>query len=84
MDTGQPILFGKVMFFIEVTETTSLINWTLIKKLDGVNIDWQKGFAIYSKVSHLKWIKVNWILSLIGVVRDGNRNLIITDVNLFL
>ena len=39
MDIGQPILFSEVAFFIKVTKATSLVNWTLIKKLNGVNID---------------------------------------------
>jgi hypothetical protein len=39
MDVSQPILFGEVVFFIEITKAIGLVNWTLIKKLDGVNID---------------------------------------------
>ena len=39
MDIGQPILFGEVAFFVEVTEAIGLVNWTLIKKLNRVNID---------------------------------------------
>ena len=84
MDIGHPILFSKVAFFINITEVTGSVNWTLIKKLNRVNIDRQKDVIIYSKISRLRWIKVNWILSLVGVVRDGNRNLITTDINLFL
>ena len=84
MGVSQPILFGEVVFFVEVTEAIGSVNWILIKKLDEVNIDWQKGFVTYSKVSRSKWIKVDWILSLIGVVRNSNRNLIITNVSLFL
>ena len=39
-DVSQPILFGEVVFFVEITEVTGSVHWTLIKKLDGVNIDW--------------------------------------------
>ncbi len=39
MDISQPILFSEVVFFIDVTEVTGSVNWTLIKKLNRVNID---------------------------------------------
>ena len=54
MDISQPILFSEVVFFINITKVTGLVNWTLIKKLNGVNIDRQKGVIIYSKVSCLR------------------------------
>ena len=84
MNINQPILFNEIAFFVEITEATNSVNWVLIKKLNGVNIDWQKGFAMYSKVSHSRWIKIDWILSLVGVVCDGNKSFIATDINLLL
>ncbi len=52
MDINQPILFSEIAFFINITKVISSVNWTLIKKLNRVNIDQQKGIVIYSKVSH--------------------------------
>jgi hypothetical protein len=45
-------------------------------------VDRRRGVVSYEGFGSHKWIKVDWILSLIGVLRDGGVNFIVTDVNL--
>jgi hypothetical protein len=72
--------FGEVQFFIELYK---LGRWAWVRTLDKIDIDKKVGVASYDGYGPHRWIQIDWIESLIGVVRQGNVGLIVSDINLF-
>jgi hypothetical protein len=54
-----------------------------VRIYDGVNIDHAKRVASYTREGRCCWIEVGWIKSLLGVIKEGGVNLLVTDVDLF-
>jgi len=72
--------FSEIQFFIKLYE---LGHWAWVRTLDKIDIDKKVGVASYDGYGPHRWIQIDWIESLIGVVRQGNVGLIVSDVNLF-
>jgi hypothetical protein len=66
-----------VQYFVQLGE---LGQWAWVRTLNGLDVDRRRGVVSYEAFGSHKWIKVDWILSLIGVLRDGGVNFIVTDV----
>jgi hypothetical protein len=49
----------------------------------GIDIDRIKRVASFSGEGRRRWIRIAWIESLFGILREGGVNLIITDANVF-
>jgi hypothetical protein len=77
---GQDVGFGEVRYFVQLGE---LGQWAWVRTLNGLDVDRRRGVVSYEAFGSHKWIKVDWILSLIGVLRDGGVNFIVTDVNIY-
>ena len=72
--------FGEVQYFVRLSQFG---DWAWIRCLQGVDIDRLKGVASFLGVGNFRWIRVDWILSLIGVLREAGVNFIVTDIDLF-
>jgi hypothetical protein len=77
--------FGEVQFFLRaVTTNQEARDLAWVRDFDDIDIDCVKRVASVGKrVGRRSWVDVAWIESLIGVIRDGNVDLIISDINLF-
>ena len=75
--------FGEVEFFIDATGPG---RWAYIKSFTNVNINSGRRIATYNGTGVAKWIRIEWIRSLIGVLHKdstGNISCIITDIDIF-
>jgi hypothetical protein len=75
--------FGIVYYFVHIHQGHQIRKLAWVRHLDDVDIDRVKRIASYGREGRLSWIDVSWIASLIGIIREGSVNLIITDVDLF-
>ena len=72
--------FSEVQYFACLRE---LSNWAWIRTLDGVEVDKMKGVINFQCVGSHRWIPVEWMQSLIGIIRESGVNLIVSDIDLF-
>ena len=77
--------FGEVLFFLRAVTTNGEVkNLAWVRNFDGIDIDNAKRIASFGNRSRRRsWVDVAWMVSLIGIIRDDNINLIISDVDLF-
>ena len=77
--------FGEVQFFIQAISTSEEVkNLAWVRNFENTNINREKRIASFGKkIGRRSWINTTWIISLIGVIRDRNMNLIISDADLF-
>jgi hypothetical protein len=77
--------FGEVLFFLRAVTTNGEVkNLAWVRNFDGIDIDNAKRIASFGNRSGQRsWVDVAWMVSLIGIIRDDNINLIISDVDLF-
>jgi hypothetical protein len=72
--------FGEIQYFADLFQFGL---WAWIRALEGIDIDKQRRVASYERVGTLRWIQVEWIKSVIGIIREGGVALIVTDSDLF-
>jgi hypothetical protein len=72
--------FGEVQYFAHISEFGQFA-W--IRTFANLDIDKRKGIVSYKGFGQHVWIQAEWIQSLIGILREGETQLIITDVDLF-
>ena len=75
--------FGEVEFFIDAAGSG---RWAYIKSFTNVNIDRGRRIATYNGTGTARWIRIEWIKSLIGVLHKGSTgsvDCIITDIDIF-
>ena len=72
--------FGEVQFFVDLFQFG---HWAWIRALEDIDIDKQRRVISYKRVGTLRWIRVEWIESVIGIIREGGVALIVTDFDLF-
>jgi tnp2 family transposase/uncharacterized protein DUF4218 len=78
----QGFAFASLLQFAKVIYPQErCLAWVRI--YDGVNIDHAKRVASYTREGRCCWIEVGWIKSLLGVIKEGSVNLLVTDVDLF-
>lgn len=79
---GSTINFGEVQFFVDTGEYGQLA-W--VSTCEDLDLDREKNIASFIRLGRHEWIRVEWILSLFGILREpGSRvQLIITDVDIF-
>ena len=76
--------FGAVHFFIQVVSTYEQVQqlaW--ISQLEDIDIDREKRVATFGREGSRTWVGVASIISLIGILKHENVNIIVTDVDLF-
>ena len=71
---------GEVEFFAN-TDNYGLFAW--IRTLDDLDFDRKFGIVSFGRLGRHRWIHVEWIKSLIGIIREGGVNHILSDVDLF-
>ena len=72
--------FGEIHHFIRLLYFG---DWAWIQEIKGIDIDKQKGVASYGRVASHRWIQIQWIQSLVGVIEESGVKLIVTDIDLF-
>ena len=72
--------FGEIQFFVELYEFG---RWAWVRTLDKIDLNKTAGVASYDGWGPHRWIQIEWIETVIGVVRQGNVGLIVCDINLF-
>src|SRR6266480_2407590 len=72
--------FSEVQYFACLGE---LGNWAWIRTLNNVEVDKMKGVINFQCVGSHCWIPVEWMQSLIGIIRESGVNLIVSDIDLF-
>jgi hypothetical protein len=75
--------FGIVHYFVRANQGQQVWQLAWVRQLEDVDIDCAKRIASYGREGSHFWIDIAWINSLIGIVREGGVNLIVTDVDLF-
>lgn len=79
------VKFGIIYYFLQVISTDRPVRqlaW--ISQFEGVDIDREKRIASFGiEKGRRSWVNVEYIHSLIGIIKDGGVNFIVTDVNLF-
>ena len=78
----QELRYGEVQYFVSV-DHHRFGSWAWIRELDGLDIDKEVTIVSYKKMGNLRFVRLNWILSLIGIVQEGGVNMIVTDVDQF-
>jgi hypothetical protein len=58
-------------------------SWAWIRELDGLDINKDVSIVSYRRMGNLRFVKLDWILSLIGIVQEGGVSMIVTDVDQF-
>jgi hypothetical protein len=71
--------YGEVQYFIAAAYVRG--QWAFIKQFSRLVVDHNVGVVSYGGIGCSKFIKVEWIQSLIGIVREGGVNLIVSDVS---
>lgn len=72
--------FGEVQHFVRFKQFGG---WAWIRTLDGVEFDGIKGVVNFQRFGSHRWIPLEWIQSLIGIIRESGVNLIVSDIDLF-
>ena len=80
-ELGKQRGFGEVQYFARVGQ---LGYWAWIRTLDGIEVDRIKGVVNFRCPGTHRWIPVEWIQSLIGIIRESGVNLIVSDIDLFI
>jgi hypothetical protein len=77
--------FGEVQFFIRaVTTNQEVKHLAWVRHFENIDIDREKRIARFRKrAGRRSWVDAVWILSPIGVIRDRDKDFIISDANLF-
>jgi hypothetical protein len=70
---------GEVQYF--TTSGYVRGQWAFIKQFTRLVIDHDVGVVSYGAIGCPRYIRVEWIQSLIGILREGGVNLIVSDVN---
>lgn len=73
-------MFGEVQFYANVTEHG---RWAWMRKLNDINVDAGRGVVSYSRTGSLHSVRVEYIKSLVGIIRTADVNLVVTDSDLF-
>jgi hypothetical protein len=76
----QPMKFAEVGYFVGIPGFGDLA-W--IQELTDIDVDKEKGIISYKSVAKgHRWIQVEWIQSLIGVIEEARVKLIVSDIGL--
>lgn len=65
---SQELRYGEVQYSAPVDRFGS---WAWIRELDGLDVDRDVPIVSYKKMGSVRFIKVEWILSLVGIVQEG-------------
>ena len=77
--------FGTIYYFLRVSSAgRPARQLARITQFDNINMDREKRLASAGTGKGRRaWVDVSYIRSLIGIVKDRGRNIIVTDIDLF-